>query len=163
MWLCDSVNLWICDSVNLSAIKGQISLPPFIHLTQKIWASIWAKKYVSIFFISAKGLLGQGRGAKEQWFVMLSQPFHKVLVWNYSIKTFKPMAMCQFWSVSTFCIKMTHNYFVFQILNDKQIDRSILGLVGSHAFDQNGPPHGALITWDDNFLPKIYPLWILIL
>ena len=35
--------------------------------------------------------------------------------------------------------------------------------VGSHAFGQNGPPHGALTKWDGNFFHKRYPLWILIL
>ena len=35
--------------------------------------------------------------------------------------------------------------------------------VGSRAFDQNGPPHGALTKWDGNFFHKRHPLWILIL
>jgi hypothetical protein len=29
--------------------------------------------------------------------------------------------------------------------------------VGSHAFDQNGPPHGALITWAGKFFLKDTP------
>ena len=52
------------------------------------------------------------------------------------------------------------------ILNSKwskKIWSAHIWLVGSHAFGQNGPPHGALITQDGNFFHKTYPLWILIL
>ena len=71
--------------------------------------------------------------------------------------------VCQFWSVATFCIKLTQNYFAFQIQNAQKNWLAHICLVGSHAFDQNGPPHGALITWDFSFFHNIYPLWIWIL
>ena len=55
---------------------------------------------------------------------------------------------------------------LFCILNSKwskKIWSAHIWPVGSRAFDQNGPPHGALTKWDGNFFHKRYPLWILIL
>ena len=54
---------------------------------------------------------------------------------------------------------------LFCILNSKWSKKLSAHIwpVGSCAFDQNGMPHGALITWDGNFFHKRYPLWILIL
>ena len=55
---------------------------------------------------------------------------------------------------------------LFCILNSKwskNIWLAYIWPVGSRAFDQNGPPHGALTKWDGNFFHKRYPLWILIL
>ncbi len=52
---------------------------------------------------------------------------------------------------------------LFLILNSKWSKKNLsahIWPVGSHAFDQNGPPHGALITWDGKFFLKRYPLWI---
>ena len=75
-----------------------------------------------------------GKGQKW-WFVKLSKPFDKVLVWKFKLRPekkilklfnkFWPIAdgrglkdqcwHCQFWSAATFCAKIFKNYFVFQI------------------------------------------------
>ena len=65
-------------------------------------------------------------------------------------------------------INFFHKYDpnLFSILNLKWSKKNWsahIWPVGSHAFDQNGPPHGALITWAGKFFLKRYPLWIWIL
>ena len=73
------------------------------------------------------------------------------------------MAVSRFWSVTSFCIKLTQDYLAFKFKMIKKFDRPIICLVGSHAFNLNSLPSGALIIWDRIFFHKIIPLWILIL
>ena len=80
-WICCySVTLWPCGSVTLWKINGLISLPPYSQLGQKKFAFIWAKNYVS------KNFSGKGQVPEKHWFVKLSHPFDKVLVWKFKLK-----------------------------------------------------------------------------
>ena len=52
----------------------------------------------------------------------------------------------QFWSMATFCIKVTQNYFAFQIQYEQKNSLAHIWPVGGHVFEENGLLHGALIT-----------------
>ena len=59
---------------------------------------------------------------------------------------------------SKFYIKLTQNVLYLKFKMIKKNWAAHIWLVGSHALDQNGPPHGYLITWDGNISIKYTPL-----
>ena len=70
-----------CHSLTLWTIIGLISLPPFIRLG-------WNYFCLHLWNNNVQFFLWQGPVpyAKKLWFVKLSQPFDKVLVWKFKLR-----------------------------------------------------------------------------
>ena len=75
------VTLWLCRHKN-----GLITLPPFIWLSRNFFCIHLSQKGCPPIFFLWQGPVGLGPRAKKHWFVMLSQLFHKLLVWKQKIK-----------------------------------------------------------------------------
>ena len=145
MALCDSVNLWLCDSLTLWTINGIITLPPFIRLGKTKFVSIWAKKNVLKFFSRPRGGWARARGQKNSDLSNFLSYFTRYMSKNL----FGPYQL--------FAEKWPTIILHFKFKMIKKIWSDHIWRVCSHVFDQNGLPHGALITGDGNFFIKIYP------
>ena len=139
--LCRSVTLSLCDSVcnkwsNISAT--------FHPVGRNFFVSNWARMYFSKK-ISQPWARGPGQNMRDlsSFLSYLTRYRSKILKLWSKIKKWKwkyfflngrwpwadaPNWLCLFWSVTTFCITMTHTYFAFKIKYDQKIfDQLIFG------------------------------------
>ena len=166
VWLCDSVTLSLCHSVvnkrsNISA--------PFHPFGPKFFLRPFGQKSMSqkFFFLRPRGPKNSDFSGYLSYFTR-----HRSENWNLGLKLENkikkiftkisadgrgPRAEFDYAYFGPYQILHMYDPHLFSILNLKWSKKNLSAHIwpfGSHAFDQNGPPHGALITWAVKFFLK---------